>query len=829
MVIKKLLLPVILCCLKMSGQDSLAIAETNQYYERFFVTDVKDISPSGRHMVLLNRNQYGKEDFKLVNTITQTTASISKGSSYHFLNDDQLLIKSYDKVCFMHLKTKKLSAVKGNFVIRLVNLWQEVLLFTQKDKRLSKYSADGSKVWERSDVERYELDRDETTAVSFGGEKVTKTDLSTGKSVSVPVNGNIKALQISTRHIVGFHPTEQSIDLHIWDKSLNHHQVQRLDIPEHLVFAKGRMKQLELKNETYIWVPLEAVKQRNTKLPAAAPSISYTTKRDPYSASSGAGIYNIKSHEWQWLPAQSVESDIQIPLNQKGDFILASPDDVSGTETRPLFSIRLILNYGLQQYDVGKGRTDRRNFHWDERSRTLLFFKNRQWWYYKPAAKQSGLLFAETVQPMVNDRYNGLTDLPVDKVIATNESSKVILSGSHDLFLCDLATLKIKQLTQGFENHMEYRVFQVKSNSTVDEIDHALDLEKGILVRMQDQWNYHSGFALIQKDIKTLVYGAENYKFLMGKGKLLFAISHFYQQPLKVTAIGNSKPHVIFDNRLFTNDKQEDLKLKLLQYHTALGSASAALLYPTNYDPDKKYPMVVNIYENKTRDLLYYSVPDLVASDGFNMMHYVNQGYFVLLPELQYEIGNVPQRMIASLEGSVKKAFSEANIDRDNVGVIGMSFGGYEAGLALSNSKLFKTGSIGVMMSDLVSMSLSQAPILLEPNFDRIENDQISMNVSLFDDWQRYRIQSPVYHLPNVTVPALLWTGSLDDNVSPAQTKEYFFGLKRLRKKAVMLEYPLDGHAMISKESRQDLSVRIWQWMEHFLKGRPAADWIAPL
>ncbi|RZM18322.1 MAG: hypothetical protein EOO88_41035 [Pedobacter sp.] len=404
MVIKKLLLPIILCCLKMSGQDSLAIAETNQYYERFFVTDVKDISPSGRHMVLLNRNQYGKEDFKLVTTITQRTDSISKGSSYHFLNDDQLLIKSYDKVCFMHLKTKKLSAVKGNFVIRLLNLRQEVLLFSQKDKRLSKYSADGSKVWERSDVERYELD-------------------------------------------------------HIWDKSLNQHQVQRLDIPEHLVFAQGRMKQLELKNETYIWVPLEALKQRNTKLPAAAPSISYTTKRDPYSASSGAGIYNIKSHEWQWLPAQSVESEIQIPLNHKGDFILASPDEVSGTETRPLFTIRLILNYGLQQYDVGKGRTDRRNFHWDERSRTLLFFKNRQWWYYKPAANQSGMLFAEIGQPMVNDRYNGLTDLPVDKVIATTESSKVILSGSHDLFLCDLATLKIKQLTQGFENHVEYRVF----------------------------------------------------------------------------------------------------------------------------------------------------------------------------------------------------------------------------------------------------------------------------------------------------------------------------------------------------------------------------------
>ncbi|RZJ86929.1 MAG: hypothetical protein EOO20_17225, partial [Chryseobacterium sp.] len=38
----------------------------------------------------------------------------------------------------------------------------------------------------------------------------------------------------------------------------------------------------------------------------------------------------------------------------------------------------------------------------------------------------------------------------------------------------------------------------------------------------------------------------------------------------------------------------------------------------------------------------------------------------------------------------------------------------------------------------------------------------------------------------------------------------------------------VDGHAMISKESRQDLSVRMWQWMEHFLKGRPAADWIAP-
>ncbi|WP_317174722.1 alpha/beta hydrolase family protein [Chryseobacterium antibioticum] len=58
--------------------------------------------------------------------------------------------------------------------------------------------------------------------------------------------------------------------------------------------------------------------------------------------------------------------------------------------------------------------------------------------------------------------------------------------------------------------------------------------------------------------------------------------------------------------------------------------------------------------------------------------------------------------------------------------------------------------------------------------------------------------------------PIMLWTSLKDNNVSPAQTRSYFLGLKRLGKGAVLLEYPLEGHSMIGSESSRDLNVRTW-------------------
>ncbi len=46
-------------------------------------------------------------------------------------------------------------------------------------------------------------------------------------------------------------------------------------------------------------------------------------------------------------------------------------------------------------------------------------------------------------------KYNGLTEAPIQPILKTNDPSKIIISGAFDLYLIDLKTLKINQLTNG--------------------------------------------------------------------------------------------------------------------------------------------------------------------------------------------------------------------------------------------------------------------------------------------------------------------------------------------------------------------------------------------
>lgn len=219
----------------------------------------------------------------------------------------------------------------------------------------------------------------------------------------------------------------------------------------------------------------------------------------------------------------------------------------------------------------------------------------------------------------------------------------------------------------------------------------------------------------------------------------------------------------------------------------------------------------------------------LTSTVGFNYLHYLLNGYIVLLPDLQYETGNVKNSMLTSLEKSIDSVKILASVDDHNIGIAGLSYGGYETGLALGNSKYFKTGVAGVMVSDLVSLALSNSEINTTPNYMRVENQQFRMNSNVFDDWKNYWEHSPIYYLKSVEAPVLIWTGLKDKNVPPSQSKMFFLGLKRLQKKAVLLEYENETHNMMNPANQLDLNVKIWQWFDYHLKNKSPAAWITPL
>ncbi|MNY21577.1 x-prolyl-dipeptidyl aminopeptidase [compost metagenome] len=102
----------------------------------------------------------------------------------------------------------------------------------------------------------------------------------------------------------------------------------------------------------------------------------------------------------------------------------------------------------------------------------------------------------------------------------------------------------------------------------------------------------------------------------------------------------------------------------------------------------------------------------------------------------------------------------------------------------------------------------------------RIENQQWRMAKSLFEDRESYNQNSPIQYIKNVSIPLLIWTGEKDNNVNTSQTIEFYLALKRLEKQAIMLFYPNEGHNIIKEKNQRDLSQRILNWFDYYLKDK---------
>jgi len=66
-----------------------------------------------------------------------------------------------------------------------------------------------------------------------------------------------------------------------------------------------------------------------------------------------------------------------------------------------------------------------------------------------------------------------------------------------------------------------------------------------------------------------------------------------------------------------------------------------------------------------------------------------------------------------------------------------------------------------------------------------------------------------------------------DGAVPYTQGIEYFMALKRLNKPVWMLVYNDEEHNLMRRANRKDLSQRMGEFFDHYLKGAPQPDWMA--
>jgi hypothetical protein len=109
-------------------------------------------------------------------------------------------------------------------------------------------------------------------------------------------------------------------------------------------------------------------------------------------------------------------------------------------------------------------------------------------------------------------------------------------------------------------------------------------------------------------------------------------------------------------------------------------------------------------------------------------------------------------------------------------------------------------------------------------HFDR--DGQYRIQSTMWENLNAYIENSPIFNADKVTTPLLIMHNKMDFLVPWEQAVELFIGLRRLDKKAWMLQYDNGGHGLGLLKDKIDYTKRIEQFFNHYLKEAPAPKWM---
>ncbi|MCU0445191.1 MAG: prolyl oligopeptidase family serine peptidase [Microscillaceae bacterium] len=283
-------------------------------------------------------------------------------------------------------------------------------------------------------------------------------------------------------------------------------------------------------------------------------------------------------------------------------------------------------------------------------------------------------------------------------------------------------------------------------------------------------------------------------------------------------------------NRLSNANPQQSKyywgSVELVKWTSLNGEELQGLLYkPEGFDPGKKYPMVVYYYERDSDLLHYYTTPAPSAST-VNETMFTSNGYLIFDPDIPYKIGHPGQSAYDAIVSGVSHLIGQGFVDRDKIGLQGQSWGGYQTVHLITRTDLFACAMAG---APVVNMTSAYGGIRYGTGFSRMfqyEKSQSRIGATLWEKPLLYLENSPLFHLDKVKTPLLIMHNDKDGAVPYTQGIELFMGLKRLGKPVWMLTYNEEDHNLIQRKNRKDLSVRMMQFFDYYLKYAPEPYWM---
>ena len=265
---------------------------------------------------------------------------------------------------------------------------------------------------------------------------------------------------------------------------------------------------------------------------------------------------------------------------------------------------------------------------------------------------------------------------------------------------------------------------------------------------------------------------------------------------------------------------------ELVEWTSANGETLEGILYkPEDFDPSKEYPMMTYFYEQYSDDLYQHYAP-AAGRSIINFTFYVSRGYVVFVPDIHYETGYPGESAMQSVMPGVTMLADEPWIDKDNIGVQGHSWGGYQIAYMVTKTDLFAAAEAGAPVSNMIS---AYGGIRWGSGMSRMfqyEDTQSRIGSSLWDMPMRYIYNSPIFWADRIETPLMMMHNDEDSAVPWEQGIELFVALRRLNKPAWLINYTGEVHWPTDLAEMRDWTTRMQQFFDHYLKDAPAPVWL---
>ncbi|HEY0875098.1 MAG TPA: prolyl oligopeptidase family serine peptidase [Vicinamibacterales bacterium] len=459
--------------------------------------------------------------------------------------------------------------------------------------------------------------------------------------------------------------------------------------------------------------------------------------------------------------------------------------------------------------------------------RFALFLQNDAWWTINTATR--------TVTNISKAAATSFIDRESDATVRqkppfgiggwTTNDNAVLLYDKFDVWEVAADGSRATRLTDGAAEQVRHRIVRLDPN------EDAIDTTKPVMMALFGTWSKKSGYGrwnpsskkvdrLIFDDraVSSLTKAADADVYLYVTQRYDDSPDAYVGGPDLATAKQVTNTNAFMSKyawgRSETVEFTSDRGLRL----------QGSLFYPAGYEPGRKYPMVVYLYE-KLSDGVHRFVPPS-ERDYYNASAFTTQGYFFFQPDIVFRPREPGLSVRECVEPAVKKVVSMGVVDPARVGVIGHSWGGFDSAYLATHSNTFAAAVAGAAITNLVSNYGNHHWSSGIAETDHIETGQQRMEVPIYEDLQAYIRNSPVFNVHNMKTPLLLEVGDNDGTVHWHQGVELYNIARRAKKDVVMLAYGGEDHGLRRRANQIDYQKRIHQWFAHYLKGEPAAPWI---